>query len=154
TRLALALANELVDEFADGIVAVLLASVADPRLVVPTVARALGLGEQEGEPVAALARHLRDRQLLLVLDNFEHVRDASPCLVDLIGACPELKVLVTSRARLRLSGETECVLAPLGAEAAATLFLDRARAANPGLELAEADLVAVQEICLALDGLP
>jgi predicted ATPase/class 3 adenylate cyclase/DNA-binding CsgD family transcriptional regulator len=154
TRLALALANEVADEFADGVVAVLLASVADPSLVVPTVARTLGLGEREDEPVAALARLLRERQFLLVLDNFEHVLEASPFLVDLIGACPELKVLVTSRARLRLSGETECVLAPLTADAAATLFLDRARAANPGLELGEAGLLAVAEICVALDGLP
>jgi predicted ATPase/class 3 adenylate cyclase/DNA-binding CsgD family transcriptional regulator len=154
TRLALALANDVADEFADGVVAVLLASVADPSLVVPTVARTLGLGEREDEPVAALARLLRERQLLLVLDNFEHVLEASPFLVDLIGACPELKMLVTSRARLRLSVETECVLAPLTADAAATLFLDRARAANPGLELGEAGLLAVAEICVALDGLP
>jgi predicted ATPase/DNA-binding CsgD family transcriptional regulator len=154
TRLALALANEVADEFADGVVAVLLASVADPSLVLPTVARALGLSEREDEPVAALARHLCESQLLLVLDNFEHVAGASPFLVDLIAACPELKVLVTSRARLRLSGETECVLAPLAADAAVTLFLDRARAANPGLELGEAALLAVREICVALDGLP
>jgi predicted ATPase/DNA-binding CsgD family transcriptional regulator len=154
TRLALAVVNEMADEFADGVVVVLLASVADPGLVIPTVARALGLGELKGEPVAALAHHLRESQLLLLLDNFEQVAEASPFLVDLIGACPELKVLVTSRARLRLSGESECVLLPLAADAATALFLDRARAANPGLELGEADLLAVAEICAALDGLP
>jgi predicted ATPase/DNA-binding CsgD family transcriptional regulator len=154
TRLALAVANDVADEFADGVVAVPLASVADPSLVVPTVARTLGLGERKDEPVAGLARHLRERQLLLLLDNFEHVAQASPFLVDLIGACPELKVLVTSRARLRLSPETEFVLAPLAADAAATLFLDRARTASPGLELGEAGLLAVAEICAALDGLP
>ena len=91
---------------------------------------------------------------MLVLDNFEHVLEASPFLVDLIASCPELKVLVTSRARLRLSGETECVLPPLATEAAVDLFVERARAANPALELAEADMPAVSEICAALDGLP
>ncbi len=135
-------------------VTVPLASVADPRLVVPTVARTLGLGEREDELVAALTRHLRERQLLLVLDNFEQVAEASPFLVDLMATCPELMVLATSRARLRLSGENEYVLAPLAEDAAAALFLDRARAANPGLELGEAGLLAVAEICVALDGLP
>jgi predicted ATPase/DNA-binding CsgD family transcriptional regulator len=154
TRLAFALANEVADEFADGVVAVLLAPVADPGLVVPTVARTLGLGEREDEPVEALVRHLRDRRLLLVLDNFEHVLDASSFLVDLVASCPEVKVLVTSRARLRLSGETECVLQPLASEAAVELFAERARAANPALELTEADVLAVTQICAALDGLP
>jgi predicted ATPase/DNA-binding CsgD family transcriptional regulator len=154
TRVAFSLANEVADEFADGVVSVLLAPVADPGLVVPTVARTLGLGEREGEPLEALKSHLRDRRLLLVLDNFEHVLEASTFLVDLIGACPELKVLATSRARLRLSGETECVLSPLGSEAAVDLFVERARAVSPGLELAEADLLAVSQICAALDGLP
>jgi predicted ATPase/DNA-binding CsgD family transcriptional regulator len=154
TRLAFALANEVADDFADGVVGVLLAPVADPALVVPTVARTLGLGEREGTPLEALRSHLRDRRLLLVLDNFEHVLEASTFLVDLIGSCPELKVLVTSRARLRLSGETECVLPPLGSEAAVDLFVERARAVNPGLELADADLLAVSQICAALDGLP
>ena len=154
TRVALALANDVGDDFADGVVAIPLASVASPSLVVSTVARTLGLGEGEEEPVAALVGHLRERELLLLLDNFEHVAEASPFLVDLISACPELKVLVTSRARLRVSGETECVLAPLAADAASALFLDRARAVNPALELGEAELLAVAEICEALDGLP
>jgi predicted ATPase/DNA-binding CsgD family transcriptional regulator len=154
TRLALMLANELADDFADGVVAVSLASVADPSIVVPTVARALGLGEPEDGVVATLVRHLGERRLLLVLDNFEHVVEASPFLVDLVGGCAELKLLVTSRARLRLSGETEYVLAPLAADAAVALFLDRAHAASPGLEIGEADLLAVAEICVALDGLP
>jgi predicted ATPase/DNA-binding CsgD family transcriptional regulator len=154
TRVAFSLASEVADEFADGVVSVLLAPVADPGLVVPTVARTLGLGEREGEPLEALKSHLRDRRFLLVLDNFEHLLEASTFLVDLIGSCPELKVLVTSRARLRLSGETECVLSPLGSDAAVDLFVERARAANPGLELADADLLAVSRICAALDGLP
>jgi len=154
TRLALAVANEVADDFADGVVAVPLASVDDPNLVVPTLARTLGLGEREDELVAALARHLRERRLLLLFDNFEHVAESSPFLVDLVASCPRLKVLVTSRIRLRLSGETEWVLAPLAADAAAALFLDRARASDPGLELEEAGRLAVAEICVALDGLP
>jgi predicted ATPase/class 3 adenylate cyclase/DNA-binding CsgD family transcriptional regulator len=154
TRLALAVASQVADEFADGVAAVPIASVTDPSLVVPTVARTLGLGESKDEPVAALARHLCERQLLLVLDNFEQVAEASPFLVDLVGTCPELKLLVTSRARLRVSGENEYVLAPLAGDAAAALFVDRARAANPGLELGEGGLLAIAEICVALDGLP
>jgi len=154
TRLAFALANEVADAFADGVVAVPLASLADSSLVVPTVARTLGLGEGEEEPIVALERHLRERQLLLVLDNFEHVAEASPFLVEFVAACPELKILVTSRARLRVSGESEYVLAPLAGDVAATLFLDRALAANPGLKIGDDGLLAVDEICVALDGLP
>jgi predicted ATPase/DNA-binding CsgD family transcriptional regulator len=154
TRLALTLADEIADNFADGVVTVPLASVADPDHVVPTVARALGLLELGDEPVAALVRHLRKSSVLLVLDNFEHVAEASPFLVDVIGVCPELNVLVTSRARLRLSGETECVLEPLTADEAVALFLERARAANPKLDLSESDLLTVGKICTALDGIP
>jgi predicted ATPase/DNA-binding CsgD family transcriptional regulator len=154
TRLAQAVAGEVAESFADGVIFVPLASLADPELVVPTVARAAGVRGREDEPLEGLKAALADQRPLLVLDNFEHVAEASPFLVDLISACPELKVLVTSRARLRLSGESECVLAPLAADAAAALFLDRARAANPGLELGEAGLLAVAEICAALDGLP
>ena len=154
TRLALEVANAVAEEFVDGVVAVPLASVADPSLVVSTVARTLGLGESENDPAAALAHHLLERRLLLVIDNFEHVAEASTFLVDLVGECPELKVLVTSRARLHLSGETEYVLAPLAGDAATELFFDRARTADPGLELGDAGLLAVTEICIALDGLP
>jgi len=154
TRLALALAREAAHEFRDGAAAVMLASLADPRLVAPTVARSLGLGELEDDPVSALVHHLTRRAFLLVLDNFEHVANASPFLVDLVSACPELRVLITSRARLRLSGETEYALSPLTETAATELFLDRARAANPGLELMQSSLLAVEEICAALDGLP
>jgi predicted ATPase/DNA-binding CsgD family transcriptional regulator len=154
TRLAVALASEVADDFTDGVVAVLLAPVSDPTLVVSTVARTLGLGETDGDPVGALVQELRDRRLLLLIDNFEHVAEASPFLVELIGACPNLKVLVTSRARLRLSSETECVLAPLEPEAALILFLERARAANPSQALGEAAQAAATTICAALDGLP
>jgi predicted ATPase/DNA-binding CsgD family transcriptional regulator len=154
TRLAAVLTNELADDFADGVVVVPLAVVADPRLVVPALARAFGLGEGEDEPLEALTRHLSDRRLLLALDNFEHLAEASPFLVGLVSACPGVKVLVTSRARLRITGEVEYVLAPLDATAAAALFVDRARAANPAVEVEGAGLLAVAEICAALDGLP
>jgi predicted ATPase/DNA-binding CsgD family transcriptional regulator len=154
TRLALALGNEVADSFADGVVAVPLAFVSDSSLVVPTVVRTLGLGEREDEPLVVLTRHLRERQLLLLLDNFEHVAEASPFLVDLGAACLGLKLLVTSRARLRVSGENEYVLEPLAEDAAAALFVDRARAANPGLQFGEDGMTAVTEICTALDGLP
>jgi predicted ATPase/DNA-binding CsgD family transcriptional regulator len=154
TRLALAVASEVADDFADGVVVVPLAAVADPEVVVPTVARALVLAGGDDDLVATLTRHLQERRLLLVLDNFEHVAEASRFLVELAAGCGELRLLVTSRARLRLSGETEYVLAPLAADEAAALFLDRAQAASPDLELGEPDLVAVAEICSALDGLP
>jgi len=154
TRLAFALADEVADEFVDGVVIVPLAAVDEPDLVVPTVARALGLGEGEDEPVVALTRHLGERRLLLVVDNFEQVVGAATVLGELVAACPGLKMLVTSRTRLRLSAESEYVLSTLAGEAAADLFLDRARAAFPGLELGEEGLAAVAEICDALDGLP
>jgi predicted ATPase/DNA-binding CsgD family transcriptional regulator len=154
TSVALTLADEVADEFEDGVVVVLLSAVADTDLVVPTVARAVGLGEVEHAPAAALARHVGDLRLLLVLDNFEQVVDAATFLDEFVGACPGLKVLVTSRTRLRLSVESEYVLPPLAGGAAADLFLDRARAAFPGLELGHEALAAVEEICSALDGLP
>jgi predicted ATPase/class 3 adenylate cyclase/DNA-binding CsgD family transcriptional regulator len=154
TCLALALADELPDEFSDGSVVVLLAAIDDTELVVPTVARAVGLAEGEDDPAAALTRHLRDRRVLLLIDNFEHVADASAFLVELVTACPEIKVLVTSRARLRLSCEHEYALAPLAEEAAVALFLERARSVAPGLKVEESSLVAIAEICASVDGLP
>jgi predicted ATPase/DNA-binding CsgD family transcriptional regulator len=154
TRLALAVSNEVADDYADGLVVVPLAALVDPDLVVPTVARSVGLGDPDAESVAALARHLRDRAVLLLIDNFEHVADASAFLVELVTACPRVRVLVTSRARLRLSCEHEYALAPLAEKPAVDLFLDRARAVEPGLDVGESSLAAIAEICASVDGLP
>ena len=173
TRLALAVAAALADSpvFPDGDVFVTLASVADAALVLPTIARALGVvaeAVEERAAVARLAAALRDRRLLLTVDNLEHVVDAAPALAALLEACPGIAVLATSRRPLRLMGEHEFPLAPLAAprpgsnrplaEVAATpavaLFVTRAGAASASFALTEANAAAVAEICARLDGLP
>ena len=154
TRLVHAVAGEVAESFADGLVVVPLDPISDPDLVLPTIARALGLRETQDEPVEALKAHLGDRQLLLVLDTFEHVADAAPALVELLASCLELKVAVTSRARLRVSGEHELALAPLPEDAAVALFRERAGAVEPSLERGDESLVAITEICARLDRLP
>ena len=171
TRLALEVAAELADHYRDGVVAVTLAPLADPGLVLPAVRQALGLREVGSEPaLETVAAHCALRQLLLVLDNFEHVLAAGPELVELIARCPELRVLATSRAPLRIRVEHEVEVPPLRqptaederaadpaalrAVASVTLFLERAGAAAPGFELTAGNAGAVAAICRRLDGLP
>ncbi len=154
SRLAYALALEVGEDFEDGVVFVPLDSIDDPERALPTVARTLGLRETHERPLEAVAAHLRERGLLLVLDTFEHVADASPALPDLLTLCPELKIVVTSRARLRVSGEHEFSLGPLPAEAALALFRERALAVDADLEFSGERLAAAAEICSRLDGLP
>src|SRR5215216_856245 len=169
TRLALAVAEVLAPEFADGAAFVELASVADPALVPSTLAQALGIRPAGAEsPGAALARALRGTRLLLVLDNFEHVLPAASLVAELLAACPDLAVLATSRAPLRLRGERVRMVPPLAlpdpdrlppvAElagvAAVRLFVARARDARPVFALTEANAPAVAEVCHRLDGLP
>ena len=108
TRLALQVAADTADAFLDGVVFVSLASITDPDLVALAIAQALGVQETSDAPVAErLAAFLRTKQVLLVLDNFEQVVEAAPLVADLLAACPGLTALVTSRVRLRLSGEQE-----------------------------------------------
>jgi predicted ATPase/DNA-binding CsgD family transcriptional regulator len=154
TRVALALGEQVEAEFADGTIFVSLGSLSSPELVPPTIARAVGLLGSDGDLLAGLRLHLRRSELLLLLDNFEHVSEAAPFLVELIGACPRLKIAATSRARLRVSGEHEFPLAPLSRELAAELFLERARAVQPALEIDEATRLAADAIGVQLDGLP
>lgn len=171
TRLAFAVAQAALPSFRDGVVVVSLAPVSGPELVLPEIARALGLVGVEGlDPGAAVADHLRGRELLLVLDNLEHLLDAAAALSRLIGACPGLTVLVTSRTVLRVRGEVQYPVQPLplpaaddadpgslARSAAVSLFVDRARAAAPGFVLEELDpeaLAAVGTICRRLSGLP
>ncbi|MBI3971549.1 MAG: hypothetical protein HY332_09695 [Chloroflexi bacterium] len=174
TRLAVEVARHVVDLFPDGVGTVDLAPVRDPALVPATVAHALGVAEQGDPPLAErLAAHLLGRRVLLVLDNFEHVLDAAPLLAGLLAACPRLKVLATSRAALRLSGEQEFPVPPLalpptrwwpgrpfpGAEAlleydAVALFVQRAQATKPDFRLTPENARAVAELCARLDGLP
>jgi predicted ATPase/predicted Ser/Thr protein kinase len=163
TRLAVEAARELLDAFPDGVCFVSLAAISDPALVLPAVADELGIGDQE--PVQA---HLRDRQLLLVLDNFEQVLAATPLVAELVAGCPGLKILVTSQSSLRLRGGRDYPVPPLevpdperlpavaalAENAAVALFVDRAQAVKPGFELSEDNAAAIAEVCLRLDGLP
>ena len=169
TRLALAVAHDVAAAFADGVVFVDLAPIRDPALVLPAIAQALGVREVRDRPLAvALAAFLKPRQALLVLDNCEQVLEAAPEAAALLAACPALQILATSRAPLRVRGETLLPVPPLAlpdpakalpldalaqAEAVA-LFVQRARAADPGFALTEQNAAVVAEICRRLDGLP
>jgi predicted ATPase/class 3 adenylate cyclase len=143
TRLALEAAAELTDAFPDGVFWAPLASVREAELALPTIEESIGAK-------AALADHVDEKRMLLLLDNFEQLLPAAPELAALLRRCPNLKLLVTSRAALRLSGERELHVPPLQDDDAVSLFLQRARAVRP--ELAPDDTVA--EICRRLDGLP
>ena len=167
TRLALAAATEVAAQFPDGVWFVGLAPIADPALVAPTIARALGIHEGGGPLVDRLARVLRDKRALLLLDNFEQVATAAPVVSDLLGACPGLTVFATSRMRLRLSGEHEHPVPPMEVSApdapageelapseAARLFAARAHALREDFVLTAENAATVAEICRRLDGLP
>ncbi len=154
TRLAQAIGSATADQFADGVVLVPLHTVQDAGLVVATIARALGLFDFEGDLEQRIVAHLEEAQLLLVVDNFEQVVDAAPALAAIVTACPGLKVLVTSRTRLRVGGEQELPLAPLTRDAAVSVFVERARGVRPDFQPDETDLTAIGEICDQLDCLP
>ena len=169
TRLALQAAREATDLFPDGVVFVALAPLSDPTLVLSTVAKSLNLREAEYRtPREALGVFLREKKFLLVLDNLEHVLEAAPEVVALIEACPNLSVLVTSRAPLRVRGEQEYPVGPLALPASTIspdaeevvgapsgrLFAERAAAASPSFELSPENAGAVAAICWRLDGLP
>jgi len=171
TRLALELAALVADRYRDGVVAVTLAPLSDPGLVMPAIAQALGVHESRSEPVLqSVAAHCAVRQLLLVLDNFEHLLAAGPELADLLSRCPELQVLATSRAPLRIRAEHELDVPPLplptpaeeragdpaalGRVASISLFAERATAAAPEFALGAENAGAVAAICRRLDGLP
>ena len=138
-----------------------------PAQVLPTVARALGLRDAGAQALAVtLQRHLRNRRVLLLLDNFEHLLDAAGDLAGLLAVCPRVRMLVTSRAPLQVPGEHLLPVTPLpvpdplcghvelAAIASAALFVARVRAAQPEFALAEENARTVAEICVALDGLP
>jgi predicted ATPase len=168
TRLMVETARRLSLGFADGARFVDLAAVPVADLVAPAIAAGLGLNTSAGQLTADLQAYLRDRRLLLALDNFEQVIGAAPLLAALLAAAPGLVVLTTSRAVLRLSGEREFEVAPLpvppadaapdpanlGRYASVSLFTERARAAAPDFELSDGNAAAVAEICRRLDGLP
>ncbi len=155
TRLAWQVAEDLAEHFEDGVCAVMLAGVRDPTLVMPAVAGALGLRQTPDEPLTEqVGAFLRDRQILLLLDNFEHLLAAAPQLATLLAACPHQKALITSRESLRIGGEHEIAVAPLDEDAAVELFLRCARAIQPALGAVDSDLAVTREICQAVDRLP
>lgn len=167
TRLALRLAAAVAGHFPSGVVFVSLAELTDPTLVLPAVALAFAVQPGRGDLGTVLAELLRPRRLLLVLDNCEQVASAGPALGALVAACPELTVLATSRAPLRLAAEQEYPVPPLAlpgdqclapeavrrAEATA-LFVARAQAKKPDFALTTENAAAVAAICRHLDGLP
>ena len=155
TRLALEAAREAAPSFANGATLVELASVRDPELVLPTIARTLDIADSSGQTaLETVSNALRERELLLVLDNAEHVRAATPALVDLLARAPRLRVLVTSRAVLHVSGEHVFPVAPLEESAALELFEQRARSLQPAFRLSANDRADVGEICARVDRLP
>jgi predicted ATPase/DNA-binding CsgD family transcriptional regulator len=169
TRLALAAASELASMFPDGVVLAELARVRDPMLVLQSLSRALGVSSTGHAPLLERLRvALKDRAILLLLDNFEHVLPAANQLVDLLAVCPQIHMLVTSRVPLQLRWEhilrikplpvpdvsTPLSLDDLGQVPAVALFLDRARARRPGFALTEARAQQVTDLVVHLDGLP
>ncbi|MGH2550602.1 MAG: ATP-binding protein [Thermomicrobiales bacterium] len=161
TRLAVAAAAEIGEPF-ERIYFVGLIAVSQATLVPSAVARELGVGEALGsDPDQRLLSFLRERPTLLVLDNFEHVLDAAMDVANWLSACPELRILATSRSALRIRGEHEFVVQALTVDRehatageAVSLFADRARAFNPSFELNAENTVTISEICLKLDALP
>jgi predicted ATPase/transcriptional regulator with XRE-family HTH domain len=169
TRLALAVAKQVGDAFPDGRVFVDLAPLRDPALLMPHVASTLGLREPAGRALTDVINdYLRERDVLLVLDNFEHLLPAARVVADLLAAGPQVKVLATSRAALRLRGEREYPvpvlrlptpddardITALATNEAVAFFVDRAEAVQPDFTLSSGNAAAVIEICHRLDGLP
>jgi predicted ATPase/class 3 adenylate cyclase len=155
TRLALQAAAERVEEFADGVFFVALAPVRDATKVIPTVAQTLGLRERTGDaPADAVTEYVRDRSLLLVLDNLEQVTRAAGAIAALLAAAPGLRILATSRAPLRIAAEHVFAVPPLAGTDAVGLFVERARAARSDFAATGADADAVSDVCVQLDGLP
>jgi predicted ATPase/class 3 adenylate cyclase len=155
TRLGLQVAAELLEEFRSGVFFVSLAPIGDPVLVVPAIAEALSLREVAGEQLSeTLTTYLREKQMLLVLDNFEQVIDAATDAANLLRHCSDVRLLVTSRERLRITEECVYAVPPLGRSDAVALFNTRAHAATGRFAVTEENASAVVDICLRLDGLP
>jgi predicted ATPase/class 3 adenylate cyclase len=170
TRLGLQVGAELLDEFEDGVFFVALATITEPALVASAIAEALGVVEAADQPLEeSLKGYLRPKELLLLMDNFEQVLGGAPLVGELLSACPELKVLATSRSVLRVYGEHEYAVPPLelprpggglpAMEAlsqyeSVRLFIERAKAAKPDFSITNESAPAVAEICVRLDGLP
>jgi predicted ATPase/serine/threonine protein kinase len=169
TRLAQRVARALLREFDDGVFFVELAAITHHALVASSIAQALGVKETGGTTLKDnLKNHLRERTMLLVLDNFEQVAEAASFVAELLSQAPRLKALVTSRVSLHLSAEHEYTVPPLAlpeieqlptlaelkSYAAIALFVERARAAKQSFALTEANALSLVEVCRRLDGLP
>jgi predicted ATPase/class 3 adenylate cyclase/DNA-binding CsgD family transcriptional regulator len=169
TRLVLQIAAEVSERFPDGVYFVNLAPLSDPALVMPTIAQTLDLKETGDQPqLDQLRDYLRDKQVLLLLDNFEQVVSAASRVTELLAACPQLKVVVTSREVLHVRGEQEFAVPPLALPdpkhlpdlvalsqyEAVALFIVRARTIKPEFRMSNANAPAIAEICVRLDGLP
>jgi len=169
TRLALQVATKLVEDFVDGVYFVSLAPIADPDYVIPTIAQVFELREVGSQSLLdTLKAYLQDKEILLLLDNFEQIVAAALLIADLLLCCPRLKVLVTSREVLHLSAEYQFPVAPLALPdlqhlpmlealpqyAAVALFVQRAQAVRPDFALTAANARIICEICTRIDGLP
>lgn len=155
TRFALQLAEELADDFDDGVYLVSLAPARDAAHALSAVMRALGLREEPGmAPIQQAITSLGAQKVLLILDNAEHLLGITPDVSALLAGCPRLHVLITSRQPLRIRGEREFPLAPLDVDAAARLFTDRVCAVRPCAEDGLSDSDTVRRICQRLDCLP
>ena len=169
TRLCIALAAAVAGDYPDGVYFVPLAPVRDPGLVPSTIAQSIGLQDARDRPLMEhLVSQLRERQLLIVLDNFEHLLDGAPVVTRLLEETRAVRILVSSRSSLRVSGEQECPVPPLAVPeedarpAAASLaacesvrlFAERAAAAVPGFTVDDENAAAIAAIARRLDGLP
>lgn len=155
TRLAMAVAAELRPAFPSGVIAVDLVPRTGPLWMNTALRQALGMAEQDCHTgIQGLIGSIGTRRILLVLDNFEHVLEMAPPLTQLLADCPQLRMLVTSRAALRLRDEQVLTLTTLRPTHAVSLFLERAGACSPSFRPSPGDRRAVAEICRRLDGLP
>jgi len=172
TSVALQVGHVFTNAFKDGVFFISLAPITDSTLIIPTIAHTLGVTESPNRLLLdSLKDFLRDKQILLLLDNFEQIVSAAPLLTELLNACAELRMLVTSREALRLRGEHEFPLEPLKLDdqviksddrsantlmqsPAIALFIQRVQAVQPDFDLTEENAPAVSEICAHLDGLP
>jgi predicted ATPase/DNA-binding CsgD family transcriptional regulator len=168
TRLALAVTQDVAGAFADGVAFIDLSPLTDPALVLPAIAGAVGVTESGDAPLTeVLTAALRPRQLLLLVDNCEHLLViAAELVADLLAACPAIQILATSRAPLRLRGERELPVSPLSLPSrgasladvtradAVTLFVRRAQAVRPDFDVTEQNAGQLAEVCQRLDGLP
>lgn len=169
TRLSQAVAQNMIGNFADGVYFIKLAAITNPELIASTIAQPLGVKETGGKSILEVLKdYLREKQMLLVLDNFEQVTNAAPIVAELLSAAPRLKILITSRTLLRLTTEREYDVPPLGLPIddaslsieelsnceAVKLFVERARGAKPNFSLTKDNAGSVAGICARLDGLP